>query len=143
LADGHYWVQYPGLFVDFPIRFVGDENNAANVVVEMSGSLRWQAIGGWIEGVTFRRPKISTGVPPADSMLRIEHTGRVDIAYSVLDNEGSTGTVVLALGAGQKGRWQTVSIRGGAGGGVAIEGESSIELRKVSHKSHLFLGCEL
>jgi superfamily II DNA/RNA helicase len=136
LADGHYWVNEPGLHIDMPIRIVGDESNAANVVLEMSGSLRWAAKGGWIEGVTFRRPKISSGTPPSVEMLSLEGDGRVDIISSVFDNEGSTGAVTTVAGTGIKGRWYNVSLRGGGRDGVAVDVDGSLELVKVSPRVH-------
>lgn len=136
LADGHYWVNEPGLSIDKPIRIVGDENNAANVVLEMSGSLRWAAKGGWIEGVTFRRPKISSGTPPSVEMLRVEGDGKVDIINSVFDNEGSTGAVTTVAGTGTKGRWYNVSLRGGGREGVAVDVDGSLELVKCSVRAN-------
>ena len=124
----------PGLTFDVPIKLVGDENNAANVVIEMSGSVVWRAKGGWIEGVTFRRPKITSGDPPAYNMLSIVDSGRIDIVHSVFDNEGSTGNVISISGTGKKGRWQNVSVRGGGGGGVTVNGGCEIELCKVRRR---------
>ena len=131
----------PGLKFDIPIKLVGDENNAANVVIEMSGSVVWKAKGGWIEGVTFRRPKISSGDPTSHSMLSIVDAGRIDIVHTVLDNEGSTGDAVSISGAGQKGRWQNVSVRGGGGCGITIDG-SELELEKVSNRWLVFEGVQ-
>jgi hypothetical protein len=127
-------VNEPGLTIDKKIRLIGDEHNAANVVIEMSGSVRWSAKGGWIEGVTFRRPKISSGSPPSHEMLCIESEGRVDIVHSVFDNEGSTGTVVKVSGTGRKGDWFDVTARNGGDGGIVMDGEGSLQLEKVRPK---------
>jgi hypothetical protein len=119
---------------DKPLKLVGDEKNPANVVIEMSGAVQWTGKGGWIEGVTFRRPKISTGTIPSCVMLHIEGEGRVDVVHSVFDNEGSTGAVVAASGSGPKGCWHDVVVRNGGSSGIELEGQVSLELTKVSKK---------
>lgn len=124
LSDGHYWVTGAGLTFDKPLRLIGDEHNAANVVIEMSGSVNWTGHGGFIEGVTFRRPKMTSAELPSFPMLQIGGQGRVDIVHSVLDNEGSMGSVVVASGTGRKGDWNDVTIRNGGCHGIAIMGES-------------------
>merc|ERR1712048_1373871 len=94
LADGHYWVNDPGILIDKPIRFVGDENNPTNVVIEISGSLQWSAKGGWVEGITFRRPKMTSGGKFVSlPILDVMESGKIDIICSVFDNDGSTGPV--------------------------------------------------
>ena len=113
LADGHYWVDSPGLLIDKPIKLVGDENNAANVVIEMSGSVEWKARRGWIEGITFRRPKISTGLPVSLPMLKMTDEANVDMFRCVFDNDSSSGPVTTLSGTGSKGRWTDVVVRNG------------------------------
>jgi hypothetical protein len=94
LGDGHYWVNDPGMIIDKPLRLVGDENNPANVVIEMSGSVQWTGKGGWIEGITFRRPKMSSGKElPSFPMMEVRDSGKLDVIHSVFDNDGSTGPV--------------------------------------------------
>jgi hypothetical protein len=132
LADGHYWVNEPGLSFDKPLKLVGDENNAANVVIEMSGSLEWKAKGGWIEGVTFRRPKMSTGVPISLPMLNMTGEAKMDMINCVFDNDGSTGSVVTISGSGSKGCWNDIIVRNGGSNGIEMEGEVTLELKKVS-----------
>jgi F-box-like len=104
LGDGHHW-QNSDLVVDKPLRFVGDENNPSNVVVEMGGSLIWHASGGFIEGITFRRPKLATCETPTCAMLEVSNKGKVDIIQTVFDNEGSVGNVSNVFGSGSKGQW--------------------------------------
>jgi hypothetical protein len=123
LSDGHYWVTDAGLLFDKPIRLIGDEHNPANVVVEMSGSVEWSFNGGFIEGVTFRRPKMASADLQAFPMLKITGAGRVDIVRSVLDNEGSTGSVVVASGTGRKGKWDGVTLRNGGCHGIELSGD--------------------
>jgi len=117
--------------VDFPLRLVGDEHNPSNVVVEMSGTIKWRGKGGWCEGVTFRRPKLSSTESSPGELLRIEGMGQVDIFQSVFDNEGSEDSVVTVAGVGAKGRWESVLVKGGAVG-IDIEEEASLELVDVS-----------
>jgi hypothetical protein len=124
-------VKDPGLVFNKQLKLVGDEQNPANVVIEMSGSVHWTAKGGWIEGVTFRRPKISTGAPPACAMLRLEGEGKVDVVHSVFDNEGSTGSTVTLSGTGSKGLWHDATIRNGGSCGIEMEGQVSLGLTKV------------
>lgn len=136
LGDGHYWVNDPGIIVDKPLRFVGDENNAANVVIEMSGSVQWTAKGGWIEGITFRRPKMSSGKSlPSFPMLQLKDSGKIDIIHSVFDNDGSTGPVGHLSGSGNKGMWRQVVFRHGGSAGLFIDGGNQVEVD--------FTGCTI
>lgn len=131
MADGHYWVQGNGLVFDKPLKLIGDEHNPANVVIEMTGSVKWTGKGGWIEGITFRRPKISSGEIPSSVMLDIGGAGKVDVVHSVFDNDGSSGAVVVASGSGPKGHWHDVVVRNGGSSGIQLEGEVSLSLTKV------------
>jgi hypothetical protein len=123
LSDGHYWVKDKGLVFDKPLKLIGDEHNPSNVIIEMSGSVKWTGHGGFIEGVTFRRPKITSGEIPSFPMFQIEGKGRVDVVHSVLDNEGSIGSVVVATGSGRKGDWNHVTIRNGGIHGLQLSGK--------------------
>jgi hypothetical protein len=125
-------VSDPGLLFDRPVQLIGDEKNPANVVVEMSGAVQWTAKGGWIEGVTFRRPKISTGEPPAYPMMEVVGEGKVDLFHCVFDNDGSTGSVVTLSGTGLKGKWRDAIIRNGGSCGIEMQGEIKFELTEVS-----------
>jgi superfamily II DNA/RNA helicase len=135
LSDGHYWVTEPGLLFDKPVKVIGDDNNASNVVIEMSGTLEWAAKGGWMEGVTFRRPKISTGAPVSYSILKMTGKAKIDIFHCVFDNGGSTGSTIALSGSGAKGSWNDIVVRNGGTNGIEIEGELSLDLRKVSYIS--------
>jgi hypothetical protein len=112
LGDGHYWVN-EDLSVDIPIRLIGDENNPSNVIIEMSGTLKWRAKGGWFEGVTFRRPKISSGAPTTSELLLIEKEGRLDVVHSVFNNESCRGSVITVTESGSKGHWENVIVKSG------------------------------
>eukprot|EP00529_Nitzschia_sp_RCC80_P005624 CAMPEP_0113483506 /NCGR_PEP_ID=MMETSP0014_2-20120614/23467_1 /TAXON_ID=2857 /ORGANISM="Nitzschia sp." /LENGTH=1030 /DNA_ID=CAMNT_0000377051 /DNA_START=488 /DNA_END=3576 /DNA_ORIENTATION=+ /assembly_acc=CAM_ASM_000159 len=124
LGDGHYWVKEPGMIIDKPLRIVGDEDNPTNVVIEMAGSVKWTGNGGWIEGITFRRPKLAGGQVPFQPMLSVMGNGKVDIVHSIIDNDGSVGPVVQISGpAGKKkGAWEDVVIRNGGSAGIDMDG---------------------
>lgn len=129
LGDGHYWAN-DGLNVSVPLRFVGDESNAGNVVVEMGGTLTWCARGGVMEGVTLRRPKMTSAAPIPLPLVRLEGMGRLNVLECCFDNEGSTGPVVSMAGQGMKGRWEKSLVMGGRGG-IALGEGSSLELVSV------------
>jgi hypothetical protein len=129
LGDGHYWAN-KDLVVKYPVRLVGDEHNPSNVVVEMGCTLVWKARGGFCEGVTFRRPKLSSGDSSTLVMLRLETGSRLDVVEAVLDNDGTEGDVVVARDA--RGSWRNVSIRGGTRG-ISFEAGATIDLVGVSN----------
>jgi superfamily II DNA/RNA helicase len=118
LGDGHYWLN-EDLSVDIPLRLIGDESNPSNVIIEMSGTLKWRAKGGWFEGVTFRRPKISSGEPTTSELLLIEKEGRLDVVHSVFNNESCRGSVITVTESGSKGRWENVIVKSGGNGDLA------------------------
>ena len=128
LGDGHYWIKEPGLHIDFPLRFVGDENDPAHVVVELSGTIRWGATCGFMEGVTFRRPKIASAT--SDEML-VVIGGRLDLLQCVLNNHGSDGNVASVSRA--KCRWIGVVVQGSRQGSGLVA---------ASHSSIYLEGCE-
>lgn len=129
LGDGHYWAN-DDLIIDFPLRFVGDENNAGNVVVEMGSTLMWRARGGYIEGITLRRPKLSSSVPMMIPLVTVEDVGKIDLLECCFDNAGSRGPVVSITGQGTKGRWERILFKGGSGG-ILLDDGASLELTSV------------
>jgi len=129
LGDGHYFINDPGLVVNKPVKFVGDENEPAHVILELSGEIVWKSRGGWMEGITIRRPRIATGVTPSNEILRIEHGGCLDMFHCAFDNRGSIGNCISVRGdAG--GRWEKAIINGGSSGksGLMIETNGKVEL---------------
>jgi len=135
LGDGHYWVSEPGLKVTFPLRFIGDEHDPSHVIVELSGTVEWSGKGGWMEGVTFRRPRMASD--QSREILRLLDGGRVDMGVCVLDNEGSQGPVAVVTGAKSKGVWFSTDIIGSeAGAGAIIEAGGSLHLQNVSKPSY-------
>jgi hypothetical protein len=112
LGDGHYWVNDPGLVIDVPLRFLGDEDDPSHVVVELSGEFVWKAKGGWMEGVMIRRPKLVTGNTLTNEVMRVEQGGRLDVWHCILDNHGSRGNCVSVNGTGAGGMWEKLSVHG-------------------------------
>lgn len=132
LGDGHYW-QNSDLIVDFPVRFIGDEHDPSNVMIDISGRLIWRAAGGFCEGVTFRRPKIASGEKPSLELLRLDGKGKLDMFQSSFDNEGSSGNVIVATGIGFKGRWENCLFQRGYNGIVLKNGArlDLVEVRRI------------
>lgn len=122
------------LVVDNPVRLIGDEHNPSNVVVETSGTIVWRAAGGFIEGVAFRRPKLSSGEVPTDDLLRIENKGRLGMVQSIFDNEGSSGDVVKLSGEGFKGRWESCLFQNGKSG-ISLCDMAQLEITQVCTES--------
>jgi len=132
LGDGHYWLNDPYLFVNIPLRIIGDENDPSHVVVELSGTIVWKGQGGWMEGVTLRRPRISSNANALKHTLQIQNGGQFDMFNCVLNNEGSSASVALVSNANSKGKWKKVEIKGGGqqGGGILVEDNGTIEMIK-------------
>ena len=128
-GDGHYW-QNADIVVHIPLKLVGDENNPSNVTIEMSGSLTWRASGGIIEGVTFRRPKLSSEKVLDRFMLVLEEGAKLRVMNSVLDNEGSLGNVATLYGPGNKGAWISVLIQHGEVG-MSLKNGAVVKLNQV------------
>jgi hypothetical protein len=133
LGDGHYFVNDPGLIVNVPVKIVGDENEPSHVILEMSGEIVWKPVGGWMEGVTVRRPRIATGVTPSNQILRIDG-GRVNMYNCVFDNRGSVGNCISVSGNKAGGNWEKAVIRGGSHNesGLFVENGARVELIGVS-----------
>lgn len=141
LGDGHYWVSSE-LLMDIPLRLIGDEHNPSNVVVEVSGSIVWRAQSGFVEGVTFRRPKLSSDDSESIELLSVVGSGSVDIVQSVFDNQGSQANVVVARGIGRKGKWESCLFQNG-GRGIALQEKAHLEIHKVRILSSLsFVQCK-
>lgn len=140
LGDGHYWVADPGLLINFPLKLIGDENNPSNVIIEMSGVVVWNGSTGWVEGITFRRPKISSGEGSTDDMFHIKNGARVGIIQSVIDNTGSSGASAAVIdGKASQGRWQDVIVSGGNEQGIKLEAGAKLELKKVRQHTAVYV----
>ena len=120
--------------VDKPIKFVGDEHEPAHVIIELSGEIILKSSGGWMEGITIRRPRIATHTPRSE-ILRIESGGRLDMFHCVFDNRGSIANCV-SVGSNAGGRWENTSIHADLNGkhGLFIDKNAKVELLDVSSK---------
>ena len=129
-----------GLVVDFPVRLIGDEHSPSNVVVETSGTIVWQAGGGFIEGITFRRPKLSSGEASCEELLRVEGNGRLGMVQCVFDNDGSSGDVVKLTGEGLKGHWESCLFQNGVRG-ITLCQRSRLEIAQVRAATRREVSC--
>eukprot|EP00568_Trieres_chinensis_P019135 CAMPEP_0183324824 /NCGR_PEP_ID=MMETSP0160_2-20130417/78050_1 /TAXON_ID=2839 ORGANISM="Odontella Sinensis, Strain Grunow 1884" /NCGR_SAMPLE_ID=MMETSP0160_2 /ASSEMBLY_ACC=CAM_ASM_000250 /LENGTH=276 /DNA_ID=CAMNT_0025492495 /DNA_START=18 /DNA_END=851 /DNA_ORIENTATION=+ len=129
LGDGHYWAN-EGLNIHVPLRFIGDENDPTHVVIELSGTVNFDGVKGWMEGITLRRPRIATDENQCES-LRVLNGGSLNMVQCILDNEGRQGNVAL-LKNSSKGQWKGIEVRGGGqkGCGIAVEDKSHLNLVK-------------
>jgi hypothetical protein len=143
LGDGHYWINDPGLVIDFPLRFLGDEDDPSHVVLELSGEIIWKAKGGWMEGIMIRRPKLVTGIAPSYQVMRIEQGGKLDVWHCIFDNRGSIGNCVSVSGIGAGGTWERLSINGASEefSGLLVGQNASLHLLDVSKSFVVSLAC--
>jgi hypothetical protein len=128
LGDGHYVIK-EDIDVNIPLRIIGDENNPSNVMIDLCGTMHWRSHGGFCEGVTFRRPQLSSGEISKREMLRLDNNGKLDIRTTVFDNEGSKGSAIIAAGPGKKGRWDGVVVKRG-GCGITLQDCATLDLSK-------------
>jgi hypothetical protein len=135
LGDGHYWVK--DLTINFPLRFVGDENDPSHVAIELSGTICWTGSGGWMEGVTIRRPRLSNDLNRHKGLIFVGDKGWLDINHCVFNGAGSASDVVTLSGKGNKGRWNDVVIKGAAGecSGLILQNGASVYLSNVSYSN--------
>ena len=146
LGDGHYWVKEPGLNINIPLRIIGDEKDPTHVTIELSGTVTLNGANAWMEGISFRRPRIASGEKKAQEVLHITNEGRFDMFNCVFDNEGCAGHVTRISGK-SKGRWTQVEVCGGDKEkfGVKVESGSSVDLKKChithNHGGGIY-GCE-
>lgn len=87
----------------------------------IQGTIYWHAGGGFCEGVTFRRPPMSSSDKPTHELLCIKEHGKIDVISSVFDNGQGSGPTVSASGRGMKGIWRNVIVNGGSTG-VSLDG---------------------
>jgi hypothetical protein len=124
------------LIVDIPLRFIGDEHNPANVVVEMSGTIQWKASGGYFEGMMWRRPAIQPETSIALPLLSIGETAAVKTIHSVFDNNGTDGAIVCTKASVFRGV-ESVIKKGAIG--VSVGPAGIVDLTKVHSLSGLML----
>ena len=76
--------------INFPLRIIGDEKDPSHVVIEVSGSIYWNSSCGYIEGVTLRRPRISSSSHEVLDVLNVAENGQVTLNQCVIEaNVGS------------------------------------------------------
>ena len=124
-SDGHYWLN-DDLTVNFPLRLVGDEHHPSNVIVEMNNgcSLRWRGKGGWIEGITFRRPQIASTKAITQPILSVESGGKLHMYECAVDNEGTTNNTAIEVLS--EGHLQRDGVKVRSGNVLVAEGAKSM-----------------
>jgi hypothetical protein len=65
---------------------VGDEDDPSNVVIELIGTLTWSSPFGRIEGVTFRRPKISLDAAYGKPLIKIAADAKLDLYNCIVES---------------------------------------------------------
>lgn len=113
-SDGHYWVN-EDLTIDRPLRLVGDEYHPANVIIEMNNGscIEWKGKGGWMEGITFRRPQIASSKVTTEPLIRMHSQSRLHMYACTIDNEGSTQPTAVSVSKGGRWKREGVSVRRG------------------------------
>lgn len=113
-SDGHYWVN-EDLVIRHPLRLVGDEFHPTNVIIEMNNGscLEWRAAGGWIEGITFRRPQIASTKIVSKPIVRLQPHSKLEMYECTLDNQGSDHNIALEILQESRLSLERVSVRGG------------------------------
>ena len=129
LADGHYW-QNADLCITFPIRIIGDDNNPSNVVVELKGTIVAESPNVYIEGVTFRRPKLSAC---QTHMLRVK-SGSFKLFHVTFYSGGFESDAILLEGSTSRGTWKKVSIRNGKNS-ITMSNKAKLSLSEVRSSS--------
>ena len=110
LGDGHYWINEPELIINVPLRIIGDEKDPSHVVIgkyslyflgwiykinisniqhtiyaiELSGKVTWRKSTGFMEGITFRRPRMGDKKMAKQEMLKIDRS-KVVFMHGVLE----------------------------------------------------------
>ena len=106
----------------FPLKIVGDEKDPSHVVVEANDSILWSGLKGWVEGVTFRRPRIST-----DNKIQSLDVFRVESSCSIhMTNctfKGGIGSQQILLNGHDTSQMS---------GAVSISGNGFVSLHDVS-----------
>jgi len=70
--------------VNVPLRIIGDEKDPSHVVIELSGRVNWKGSSGFMEGITFRRPRINDDTDEK-AMLQLESGSKLSMAHVVLE----------------------------------------------------------
>ena len=78
---------------------MGDEKDPSHVIVEAKDSILWKAVNGLIEGVTLRRPRITTenGGQVRD-VLQVEPSCSIHMAHCTLKGSASSQRQLIDKG---------------------------------------------
>jgi len=90
LYPGHYW-EDADLLIDKPLQIIGDLSEPSRVILELSGSIVWQANSGAILGISLRRPRPINRACP---LLLVDEDSQVLITKTLFDNSGAGGATV-------------------------------------------------
>ena len=93
LGDGHYWINEPELVIKIPLRLIGDEKDPTHVVIELSGNIAWKGCSGFMEGITFRRPRMGE-CTNGQEMLKIEG-GHLKFIHGIVEGAKEKATAGL------------------------------------------------
>mmetsp|Transcript_1470 Transcript_1470/g.2855 ORF Transcript_1470/g.2855 Transcript_1470/m.2855 type:complete len:94 (-) Transcript_1470:146-427(-) len=75
--------------------------------------IEWKAKGGWIEGITFRRPQIASSKLITQPLIRLQSHSKMHMYSCTIDNEGSEHGVALETLSGSRTKLEDVSVRAG------------------------------
>ncbi len=126
LGDGHYWLNDHNIVIDYPLRIIGDEKDPSHVVVEVSGTIQWKASSGYIEGVTFRKPRINSRVDEMPNMFEISG-GLFHRQCALVGNYGQKGI--------------QVKTKCSDGNGIVMKDFSRLSMTKVS-VIHIYISLD-
>jgi hypothetical protein len=85
----------PELVINCPLRIIGDEKDPSHVVIEVSGSIDWNSPSGYIEGITLRRPRISSGGQDVPDVMNILSGAKLTMAQCIIQGNISTKELVV------------------------------------------------
>ncbi len=97
------------------------------MVIEVSGSIHWDSSNGYIEGVTLRRPRISSiGGGNTPDLLKITDGGNITMTQCIV--EGNIGSQELILNTNSS-----------CGNGIVIKDNGKLIMIEVSFNENTIL----
>jgi len=85
LGDGHFWMNESDIEISVPIKLVGDDKDPSNVIIEVNGTITWSSRLGCVEGVTFRRPRISVDAIHDKPILKLLSKCKLNLCQCIID----------------------------------------------------------
>jgi hypothetical protein len=67
-----------------PLKIIGDEKDPSHVVIELSGRVNWEGSTGFLEGITFRRPRNNDDCDEK-AMLQLESGNSLSMTHVTLE----------------------------------------------------------